>query len=774
MRKALLLIILSFVTAIMIIPASMLCFADAENGEAQSNWTEVSWSNDRNSYTVNENGSVTVDCFGKRGINPDAIAFANVSEGTTDFAYKFHINFSESPSQDSPFFLAYGIMDVGQVNMTFYGNGNNWSNAIVNGESFSKTDDNVKYSANVAYNPGWGPFGAAESQFGYEGGVGASAIIGFGEEWYLNPMMSEYGHDFIVRVMKVTDGTLIKIYYGQGAATFYTFKITSDVDAVNHVERSFIGVHIQDSAYTVSNVETYVKKQSNWMNAGVYDLVDFNIDGGVTVCTIPQPDPDPFNLAVKTVPTVDESVTDFAYRYHFAMRSVTDNPITFTYGVENGETSGKTAIIFYGNNGDWTNMYVGSCFDDATAMKYSSHVAEGQVGTGVGSVIYGIKETYFRDLTANEGHDIIFRVTKTEGGVKLRIYYGSIERMFFEYDITSAVASDVAHSYFGFKGFFSNMALSNVSCFDVNVHRFADEYTCRDRICLDCGYVLSATTEHSFGERFDCQDKTCVNCGETVKATVEHKFADEHACHDRKCTVCGELVKATAEHSGGTATCTEQATCTQCGEKYGSLAAHIYADEHACHDRKCTVCGEVVKATAEHTFGDNAICHDRTCTVCGENIKAGGSHEYANDHACEDRTCVNCGEVVKATAEHTFDDDVTCHDRTCTVCGYIVTATTNHTYTDEATCHDRTCTKCGYVEQATTTHTGGVATCTEPATCAKCGEKYGKTGDHKYVNGKCEFCGKKTTKGCVTVSLTSVMTVVAVAVCAGIFLMKRK
>ena len=120
----------------------------------------------------------------------------------------------------------------------------------------------------------------------------------------------------------------------------------------------------------------------------------------------------------------------------------------------------------------------------------------------------------------------------------------------------------------------------------------------------------------------ECSDcKEIIQAQEEIKATGHH-YADEYTCHDRKCENCDYVLKATTSHKeevikGALPTCekaglTDGIKCSTCNaiiknQEEIKATGHHYADEYTCHDRKCENCDYVLKATTSHNYDDGAI-----------------------------------------------------------------------------------------------------------------------------------------------------------------------
>ena len=301
----------------------------------------------------------------------------------------------------------------------------------------------------------------------------------------------------------------------------------------------------------------------------------------------------------------------------------------------------------------------------------------------------------------------------------------------------------------------------------------------------DEGEVTTAPTCTEAGEKvFTC---TYEGCGATktepvdalghTEETIPGKAAtctETGLTEGKKCSVCGETLVEQEEiaalgHTeetipGKAATCTEPGLtegkkCSVCGETLveqeeipaGHTEEIIPGKDATCTEPgltdgvKCSVCGETLVEqeeiaalghTEETVPGKEATCTEPgltegvKCSVCGEALVE-QEEIPATGHNYVDGTCSACGAKDPDTEEPDqpskpswgswwdkwfgswWGDEEECE----------------HSYTSVVT--DPTCTKKGY-----TTHT-----------CDKCGDSYkdsyvDATG-HSYVNGVCEYCGKK-------------------------------
>ena len=213
---------------------------------------------------------------------------------------------------------------------------------------------------------------------------------------------------------------------------------------------------------------------------------------------------------------------------------------------------------------------------------------------------------------------------------------------------------------------------------------------------------------------------TCKKCSESYTEEIpmiEHTYTSavtkEPTCAEKgittfTCTVCSNSYTEELDlvaHTLGEATITKEPTCVEEGEKTAT----------------CTVCGatEVVEkiATVEHTYQTKvkvaATCTEKgvntlTCSVCNDSKDESANalgHNYQQSSVITKVTCTSNGEVTM----------------TCSRC--------NNSYneTKKATGHN-------WVE----------ASCTTAKYCTNCNQKEGEALGHKYANGICTQCGKKS------------------------------
>ena len=139
-------------------------------------------------------------------------------------------------------------------------------------------------------------------------------------------------------------------------------------------------------------------------------------------------------------------------------------------------------------------------------------------------------------------------------------------------------------------------------------HVYEDEYTCHDRVCTECGEKLKASTDHVFGDwvtvRYaDCENdglevKSC-DCGEEESRPVDalgHTYADEITCRDRVCTAedCNHIEPASTPHNYGDWSVETEATCLQYGKD-----VRVCAD---CGNENTKV------TTKDHEFNAEGVC----------------------------------------------------------------------------------------------------------------------------------------------------------------------
>lgn len=167
--------------------------------------------------------------------------------------------------------------------------------------------------------------------------------------------------------------------------------------------------------------------------------------------------------------------------------------------------------------------------------------------------------------------------------------------------------ADYLGAYFG-SGSSSDSTLPEESLEPECEHVYEDEYTCHDRVCTECGEKLKASTDHVFGDwvtvRYaDCENdglevKSC-DCGEEETRPVDalgHTYADEITCRDRVCTAedCNYIEPASTPHNYGDWSVEIEATCLQYGKD-----VRVCAD---CGNENTKV------TTKDHEFNAEGVC----------------------------------------------------------------------------------------------------------------------------------------------------------------------
>ena len=167
--------------------------------------------------------------------------------------------------------------------------------------------------------------------------------------------------------------------------------------------------------------------------------------------------------------------------------------------------------------------------------------------------------------------------------------------------------ADYLGAYFG-SGSSSDSTLPEESLEPECEHVYEDEYTCHDRVCTECGEKLKASTDHVFGDwvtvRYaDCENdglevKSC-DCGEEETRPVDalgHTYADEITCRDRVCTAedCNYIEPASTPHNYGDWSVETEATCLQYGKD-----VRVCAD---CGNENTKV------TTKDHEFNAEGVC----------------------------------------------------------------------------------------------------------------------------------------------------------------------
>jgi len=293
---------------------------------------------------------------------------------------------------------------------------------------------------------------------------------------------------------------------------------------------------------------------------------------------------------------------------------------------------------------------------------------------------------------------------------------------------------------------------------------------------------------------------TCSGCGYIyIGSYVDagHAWVDATCTTPKTCSVCSTTEGKANGHTEGTPVQVEKipATCTENGQYEKIVSCTVCNTELSCTD------GDVIPATG-HSWGDWNTVTEATCkaegleiSVCGtcnetqSNMLPKKSHSYntvVTPPTCEEKgytthTCTACGNNYKDTYTdaigHDYESVVT-HEATCTEAGvttYTCKNDATHTYTEPIaalnhdyaegvvtppTCTDKgytthTCQRegCGYSytdNETDATDHNNVTEETEWESdetnhwqiCPDCKTEVNK-GEHTYVDGTCEVCGKK-------------------------------
>ena len=218
-----------------------------------------------------------------------------------------------------------------------------------------------------------------------------------------------------------------------------------------------------------------------------------------------------------------------------------------------------------------------------------------------------------------------------------------------------------------------------------------------------------------------CQNGTCVNCGGTVYGEGHSYGYDEDynslipLCQEGDCIYCGEHLDYIYEcENGSYAPCSVDGECVYgCGKQYPATGVHAIDDP--CVGGLCWQCWETIDPAHEYT----SDC-DTTCENCDNVRETEVAHEYF--YAC-DAHCMNCGELTNEDASHTVNH-VDAVEATCQAMGNI-----EYWY-----CSD--CSGC-WSDEALTMVTNRFNVVT--------------FGDHKDVDGICEYCGSVLADGFIDI-----------------------
>ncbi|MBQ8844530.1 MAG: leucine-rich repeat protein [Clostridia bacterium] len=237
-------------------------------------------------------------------------------------------------------------------------------------------------------------------------------------------------------------------------------------------------------------------------------------------------------------------------------------------------------------------------------------------------------------------------------------------------------------------------AISNDKYFefgDFAEHKYDKEYTCKDKNCIACGYLLEATTDHELGQQFiessTCPGKGylaefCLLCGEWQNETgmpgqLMHQIEDRsvlptctedgyilYVCTDcdvevirKELNALGHELNFIKDSEGHSALCVREG-CGYSEEK----EAHSSENQATCDsDETCDKCGYLIESRLCHDYviknGENSTC-----------IQEG----YTNYHECS-RCFKQYGKLTIPVGEHNFgewihNEDTNTHNRYCIYC----------------------------------------------------------------------------------------------------------
>ena len=248
------------------------------------------------------------------------------------------------------------------------------------------------------------------------------------------------------------------------------------------------------------------------------------------------------------------------------------------------------------------------------------------------------------------------------------------------------------------------LALGVSACGKNHDHVYSDNLTCHDRACTqkNCDHVEYASTAHAIDNAYSCRDRVCADCGETVKATTSHFLNTTIPCKVASCLLCGDSIPASCEHDlkdfRKEPDCFTDGfmgqVCEVCDYVVGEIIpayTHDFNENGVCKNSCGTTFNEYYHDEFDvHTYTHDASCKARICTVCGKVVYATTSHMYVVDSDCADRVCVLCGNVSVGTHDHELESTAQkCCDNVCLKCGLIVPASTEHNFVSN------TC-ACGY------------------------------------------------------------------------------
>ena len=482
MKKTLLVILTAICLVFSIASVAVL----AQPSEQTSpTWTNVGIAQ----VTENEDGTITATANSNPFERHFFVTPASLGEATlTDVSYTYHAKFGTVAGGESVYTFNFGIVDGYAINIAFYiqniaGVGMGWTNTVLHGGFSDATYTLRLYKNGEPVVPGGAVMGPTTSLDWTTAGIIAWVFDSIGLKAY----DAAEGHDFVFRATLIEGGVRLRVYYGgaiSDTSLIYELKIESSAAPTN-LANTYYGTGFFNGTMTLTQpqianeaavdepvVEEPVNDGSTWTNVGIAQVTE-NEDGTITATA----NSNPFERHFFVTPASlgEATLTDVSYTYHAKFGTVAggESVYTFNFGIVDGYAIN---IAFYiqniaGVGMGWTNTVLHGGFSDATytlrLYKNGEPVVPGGAVMGpttsldwttAGIIAWVFDSIGLKAYDAAEGHDFVFRATLIEGGVRLRIYYGSeISAASLIYDLkieSSAAPTNLANTYYG-TGFFN-------------------------------------------------------------------------------------------------------------------------------------------------------------------------------------------------------------------------------------------------------------------------------------------------------------------------------
>lgn len=455
-----------------------------------SNWSDTGHA----TFTDNGDGSVTTSDNDSPFVQhafttPQALGKATL----TDIAYTYNVKLTGNETGEILYTFNFGVLGSYGINIALYVQsvnpevGYDWSNLVLNGGFPNVTYTLGLFKEGSSVVPGSAGMGPTTSTSWDSSGIIAWVYDTIGLKSYKNAD----GHNFVFRATVVEGGVLLRVYHGSISDNTLAIQLKMIGDELpSNLTSTYFGTGMYNGTATLSNVSVREVVETNWTKDGNYTGTSYeanNEDGSVTLNTAGAAAFNP-QMFITPAKLNEQTVTDVAYAYSVKISNPgeAEHLLTFNFGILGGE--GINIAFYYQNVAPslwaWSNTVCNAGFSNATYTLgiYKNGVGQYPANAGFGptnnlgwdtnGIIAWIYDTMgLKAMGDNTGHQFIFRATVIDGGVLLRIYYGtdtiSNDNLIYSLKIEGAsMPANLASTYFGIGFYNGEMTVSNVRLID--------------------------------------------------------------------------------------------------------------------------------------------------------------------------------------------------------------------------------------------------------------------------------------------------------------------